>query len=416
VGKRNYHLLLASQYLSAFGDNAILAVILGQLTFLHERGEISESYLRTANAIYTSLLFIPYVLLAPVVGWTNDRFPKTRCLRWGNMLKLVGAAVCALSIWSGPTLQGIGYLVVGIGACLYSPGKYGILPEIVARERLVKANGTVELLTLVAILTGTFVGARIIDTLSVGQCYLILIGTFALSYALNHAMTRTPANPEALWKDSSKEFFSNFAALWRSPRLARILIGTALFWVCGAMIKMNLQPWGISIVGAKTNTQIALLGLYLSIGIMIGSVAAGQLFGVGNLKGTRPTGFALAALVALIGILPSVSNGSALMKALPIGLLIVAGIAAGLFLIPLNAALQAESHQGKLGKTIATQNFLDNIAMILGAAVVLVAIQAKFSSSGLFILLAVIIAVVVAGLKIPEAKPDTHESAPVQSM
>ena len=32
------------------------------------------------------------------------------------------------------------------------------------------------------------------------------------------------------------------------------------------------------------------------------------------------------------------------------------GLVAGLFLIPLNAALQAESHKDKLGKTIATQN------------------------------------------------------------
>ena len=53
--------------------------------------------------------------------------------------------------------------MVGIGACFYGPAKYGILPEILPRERLVKANGMVELLTLVAILGGAIAGSVLAD-------------------------------------------------------------------------------------------------------------------------------------------------------------------------------------------------------------------------------------------------------------
>ena len=55
--KRNYPLLLASQYLSAFGDNVILSVIIGQLTLLQQRGlirrERSESDRRSHNIVLT---------------------------------------------------------------------------------------------------------------------------------------------------------------------------------------------------------------------------------------------------------------------------------------------------------------------------------------------------------------------------
>src|SRR3954465_8215784 len=96
---RNYPLLLGGQFLGAFGDNAILAVIVGQLTYLQKSGAITAEELRTNNTIYTSLLFVPYVLLAPIAGYLNDRYAKTSWLVGGNALKLAGTAICVLSVW-----------------------------------------------------------------------------------------------------------------------------------------------------------------------------------------------------------------------------------------------------------------------------------------------------------------------------
>ena len=41
---RNYPLLLAGQFLGAFGDNAILAVIVGQLTYQAQAGAIERMF------------------------------------------------------------------------------------------------------------------------------------------------------------------------------------------------------------------------------------------------------------------------------------------------------------------------------------------------------------------------------------
>jgi LPLT family lysophospholipid transporter-like MFS transporter len=416
TANRNYRLLLASQFLGAFGDNAVLAVILGQLTFLQQKGQITSGQLSTANAVYTSLFFVPYVVMGPLAGFLNDRYAKTRWLLGGNLTKLAGTALAALSVWWGPFWQGLGYFIVGIGACVYSPAKYGILPEVVPRERLVKANGTIEFLTLAAILTGNVGGAGMIDLLPVTHCYAVLAAIFGISLALNALMHPTPAHPEVKVATSVDAFFSNFGDLLAHRRLFRVLCGTGMFWVCGAVSKMNFQPWGINVLKLEKNTQIALLGVWLSIGIMLGALLAGQLHRVGDLSNTRPYGWLFAAFIGVLGLLEVLFGAEFVSGWVPVVvMLILTGVAAGLFLIPLNAALQSECPQDKLGKTIATQNFVDNLAMVAAGGLVFMGARAQLSPSGVFLCLSVFVALVVTVLKVPpkwDAQRDEAEDWP----
>ncbi len=391
---RNYGLLLGSQFLSAIGDNIILAVILGQLTFLNRQHQITDDQLRTYNAIYTCILFVPYIVLAPLAGFLNDRFAKTRWLLGGNAIKLFGCAIAVLSVWFGYKWQGLGYFIIGIGACIYSPAKYGILPEILPRERLVKANGTMEVLTLIAILIGPYSGAAMVDALPVLVCYGIIAGIFVVSLSFNLLMTATPENREIQFRSSAREFTSNLKVLAGSPRLIRILLGTGVFWVCGAVLKMNFQPWGLKTLHFQNNKEIAELGLWLGIGIMAGSILSGQLHKVGDLRSTRLYGLLLAGFILVLGFITH--------RLAVIPFLIFLGASAGLFLIPLNAALQAESAHDKLGKTIATQNFIENLAMVVGGALVVVGIQMDMSPPAIFLGLACFVGIAIACLKFPE--------------
>ena len=402
---RNYPLLLASQFWSAFGDNFILMVILGPIMAQFKEGKISAQAQSIANIYYTSLLFVPYVLLAPVAGYLNDRFAKNRWLLGGNLIKLIGTCLTALGLGAVPAWQAAGYFVVGIGSCVYSPAKYGILPEILPAERLVKANGMMEFLTLAAILTGSFSGALAFDHLSLIVCYAIVAGIYGLSLALNLFMSRTPSYPEVRFRHSLSGFFQNVGQLFSQKRLARILVGTAMFWICGAIMKMNFQPWGQQVLKLTTMTQINLLGLWLSLGLMAGSVLAGQLYPVGQLRATRPYGWLLAGTIAALGSVEwLLQHGLDHPKVLPLFILIVTGLAAGLFLIPLNAALQAESHKDKLGKTIATQNGFENLAMLGGSTLAFFQVKSGFNPSQLLLGLALFVALVVIWLNIPAKK------------
>jgi len=401
--RRNYPLLLASQFLSAFADNFILMLIVGPLLIELKNGKITDMQQSVANIYYTSLLMVPYVLLAPLTGYLNDRYSKNRWLFGANFIKLIGAAGAAMSIVSGKEWLAVGYFIVGIGAAFYSPAKYGILPEILPRERLVKANGTMELLTLVAILTGNIAGAVAFDKLPLKVCYWITMAVYAFSLGMNLLMSRTPFYPEVKWNDSAQSFFRNLVTLFSQKRLARVLMGTALFWVCGAVLKMNFQPWGQQVLDLKNMTEISLLGLWLALGVMAGSVLAGQLYRVGDLGATRRYGWLLAAGIAALGSIGLLlKKGFDYPMTLAISLLILAGLMAGLFLIPLNAALQAESHKDSLGKTIALQNGFENLAMLCGSLIAYLDVKNGFNPSELFLVLAAFVGVVVIWLKIPE--------------
>ncbi len=425
-GLRNYPLLLAGQFLGAFGDNAILAVILGQLTTLQRSGEISEEVLRGRGALYTSLLFVPYVLLAPLAGYLNDRFAKTTWLVGGNAIKVLGTAICGLSIWHGYAWQAPGYLVVGIGACFYGPAKYGILPEILPAERLVKANGTVELLTLLAIITGAIGGSVMIDRLSVPACYAVLMAVFGAGLLLNLGMQATPCTPSVRLGASVGEFLRHTMDLASHRRVGRVLLGTALFWVCGAAMKINFQAWGLGVLGLRNNTEVSLLGLWLSVGVMAGSILAGQWHRVGDLRRTRSYGVLLVATLVAVGLVEFVPTLRAGVAAAGItwfpwviALLAGAGAAAGLFLIPLNAALQAETPPDRMGKTIAVQNLCDNVGMLLAGGLVGLCVHAgewfslPVSAGQFFFVLAGLVGLSLMALRIPARAGDDRE--PFQS-
>jgi LPLT family lysophospholipid transporter-like MFS transporter len=382
---------------------------------MRKQGLITEETLRTNGAIYTTLLFIPFILLAPFAGYLNDRYSKTHWLRGGNLIKLIGTCICGLSIWFGYVLQAPGYLIVGIGSCFYGPAKYGILPEILPRERLVKANGMVELLTLLAILTGTIAGSVMVDRLPVTICYGVLLGIFGSSLFLNLFMAKSPFNEEIRLSRSVKEFFSHTRDLVSGNRLGKILFGTALFWICGATMKINFQAWGLGVLHLENNTQVSLLGLWLSVGVMSGSMLAGQLHKVGDLRWTQGYGFGLAIMLGVLWTVEGLafwhqwqlSLGGMSFHIPVVALLIATGFVAGLFLIPLNAALQDESPPAKLGKTIAVQNLFDNIGMCLAGALVLLCTRINISSSQVFLVLGVAVFLIVLGLRIPPRQSTT---------
>jgi len=416
--RRQFPLLLVSQVLGAFADQAMLAVILGQLTFQQAAGLISEHRLSGLNAVYSSLMFIPFIVLAPFVGYLNDRYPKTRWLAGGNLIKLLGAALAATSVWLGPVAQGFGYLVAGIGAAVFSPAKYGILPEILGRERLVIANGLLEFLTIGAILCGFIAGASLIDHLPVLTCYGALAFLYALSLGFNLLMAPTAGHAGVDWRRSVDEFYANFGRLLEHPRLLRVLCGLGLFWFCGAAIKMNFQPWGLNVLelhpeavtlfghafSLGVNTQIAFLGLWLSLGVMVGTMLVGQIHRVGDLRGVRPYGWGLAAFFTLLAAV-EILRGQGLIRGHSpiIAMLVSTGVIAGLFLVPLNAALQSECDRGRLGKTIAGMNFVDNLGMLAAGATLLFAARIGLGASGVFLLLAATLAFAVTFLRVPGA-------------
>lgn len=411
---RNYPLLLAGQFLGAFGDNFLLAGILAPLTFLKNAAQITEQQVNETNTTFSIVFFLPFILLAPLAGFLNDRMPKTSWLLGGNLIKILGTLIGFAGILAVPGdyhgalfWQIVGYTVVGIGACVYSPAKYGILPEVVPAERLVKANGTVEMLTLVAILGGLGGGAWLYDeTQSLTVCYGASLALYTLATLFNGAMTRTACNPEARLNESARVFVRHAFTLLSHRRIGRILLGCSLFWLAGAFMRTNLHAWGISIFeGAGlgpdeiTNKRLALLKVGLVLGIVAGSLLAGRLHRIGDLSKQWLYALGLATGILLLGALPGSAGFLVIIPAL-----CVAGVMAGLLIVPLNASLQHETDPVALGKTIAVMNVVDYAGMLIGAALLGVMTKFDWTAHQCFLGLAVVVVLMTLGMKL-SAKP-----------
>ncbi|MDD1624215.1 MAG: MFS transporter, partial [Methylococcaceae bacterium] len=150
MNKQIYPLLIA-QFLSAFADNAILFTVIAMVM---QSTQLASWYVPALQSVF----LVAFVLLAPWVGGFADHHPKARVLIIANLIKAAGAGLLLLKV--EPLLA---YGIVGMGAAIYSPAKYGILPELAGHEFLVKANSWIEGSTILAILLGMVIGAKVAD-------------------------------------------------------------------------------------------------------------------------------------------------------------------------------------------------------------------------------------------------------------
>jgi MFS family permease len=66
----------------------------------------------------------------------------------------------------------LAFVVVGFGAAAYAPAKYGLITELVQPERLVAANGWLEVSVVCAALLGTVLGGGLVSPALLGSTWV----------------------------------------------------------------------------------------------------------------------------------------------------------------------------------------------------------------------------------------------------
>ena len=307
-------------------------------------------------ALQSSFL-VAFVLLAPWVGTLADKFPKARVLIAANLLKACGAGLLLLNV--EPL---IAYGIVGSGAAIYSPAKYGILPELVKHDGLVKANGWIESSTILAILSGMIIGAKVADA-SIQGALVGTIGLFLLSsiFASLLGLKQIPP-PHSLSTSEKRASLQDFSVQIRqffvTPRARFVILGGALFWASAATLRVILVAWSPLVLALHSATEIAQLTLFLAIGIIIGSAIVPHLIPLEHLRRVRFAAYSMALLIMVLSFTETVWTAQ--------GILLLIGTMGGVFIVPINAALQELGQQTiGSGRAIALQGFFQNVAMLL---------------------------------------------------
>ena len=362
---RGFYTIMSAQFLSSLADNALLFVAIDLLISMKAPASLTP-LLKLSFVLF-------YVLLAAFVGAFADALPKGRVMFIANLIKIFG---CALLFFHVHPL--LAYAVVGFGAAVYSPAKYGILTELLPAEKLVEANGWIEGLTVMSIILGTVMGGALvsghgsafllsfdlplIDTMidsTTEAALTVVVFVYILAALFNRRIPETGAvyahqerNPAKLIAD-----FANCSSLLWKDKLGQISLAvTTLFWGAGATLQFIVLKWAEKSLHMTLDKATSLIGV-VALGVAVGAAVSAKMIPLKKSLTVIPLGIAMGLVVMSMPLVTSV------MVAYP--LLIIIGALSGFFVVPMNALLQHRGHVlMSAGHSIAVQNFNENLSIL----------------------------------------------------
>ncbi len=382
--------------LQAFGaanDNLFKQlIILGVAT-----GGIFSAHLGTGGQFMISLLFsLPFILFGGFAGQFSDKYSKRSVVIFVKFWEVMLALMCILALSMGDFMLALTSVVLlGIQSTLFSPVKLGIIPELVEYKQITHANGTLGMVSNIAIILGTAVagvfsdnykpaflgngmlgeetpeefknsilqGVTVVDSplwlYIPGICilFLALIGLYC-----SFQLPRLPAkNPDLKISFSLRGFFGVYWTQIQDnagkPLLAVTGAFSAFFIIAGVAL-LNISEYA-SYLGIS-DTLASAQGAFLSVAIGIGGVFVG----LKSKERVRPRFILVGAVGMLVGF--TVLGFLPKNYWLVVTVLSISGFFAGLYMIPLQSLIQILTTDENRGRFIGMSSMLTMVGFVTG--------------------------------------------------
>jgi len=345
--------LIVTQFQGAFSVNAFRYL----LAFM-----ILASPNRDKLVSLVGLFFaVPFILFSMTGGFLADRFSKrqvtiaTKIIELGSM----ALAVAALQTQSPSFELGILFLIC-TQAALFGPSKYGLLPELLPEKWLSWGNGIIELGTFLAVMSGAIAAGFLSQWFQGREGYAggILVVLAGLGLLSSLGISRVPAAaPHKKFRiNFLGDLFGQVKLMRQDQPLFLAVLGNAYFWFLGALYVPTVIVYGRDLLQLQP-AKISLLDVALTLGIGLGSVAAGYLSSNKIEYGLIPLGsFGMTIMAAAVGIAPHSFAGAACLFS---GL----GFFAGFFVVPVNTLIQHRPAADAKGGILAANNLLTFIGV-----------------------------------------------------
>lgn len=367
-----------TQFFGAFNDNVFkqLMLLLAVPVGIASLQEVDQ------QGLATIVFSLPFVLFSGYAGFLSDRFSKRPII---VLAKIAEIAVMMLGILAFSMYAETGYtgllcvlFLMGTQSAFFGPGKYGILPEMLRTRDLPRANGIILMTTFVAIILGTAIAGLLGDWLvdpdqpllaSAGRlwrgsafCVVIAVVGTVTSLLIRRV---PPAKPDLRFQAS---------ALWIPPETRRLLandvmltlalMASCVFWLVSGIAIQAVNSLGlVQLVLNKTWTSA--MTAVIAVGIAIGAVIAGRMcHGRADTRVVRRGAWGLFLFLLVISIsLPGGTHLLGFWGSLPV--LIILGVSAGMFAIPVQVFIQTRPPDDQKGRMIAVMNQANFIAIML---------------------------------------------------
>jgi len=403
------------QVLGALNDNLFKNALLILMVYrLGSDGALDGKVMASAAA---ALFILPFVVFSALGGQLADKMDKAALIRWTKAAEVLAMGLGAFGLVTGNVAVMMGVLfLMGTQSAFFGPVKYSILPDHLAENELIGGNSLIEAGTFLAILVGTIAGGLIILAdngtywISGATVGIAMIG-FAGSFLVPTAPSRTPdlrIDPNLL-----RETVNIIGHVRKSRAIKLSILGISWFWLLGATFLSQFPAFAQSVFGGDQSVVTLFLVLF-TIGIAVGSLACNKLLKGEVTAKYVPLGavgmtlfildlyfachdraFAGGDLIGATAFLSAPENWRIL------GDLFAIAIFGGLFIVPLYAILQTRSDAAHRSRTIAANNIVNALFIVIGALAATALLAMGMDLPGIILILAIsngIVTVYVFGL------------------
>ncbi len=358
------------------------------------------------TAIINAFILLPFILMFTPAGFISDRLSKHIVIRLSASLAIIGTLFICFAYYQGWFWFAFAMtLFIAAQSAIYSPSKYGYIKELVGSNNLAAANGYVQAVTIISILSSTFVFSILFENLlvdvlkqdsynatdilkTIAPIGWILVGLSVIELGLAFFLKEKHAGDKNLTlklKPYIKaEYLKHNIGLTIKRRPIRLsIIGLCMFWSISQVVLASFPAYAKEVL-METNT-IMIQGILActGIGIMFGSMFAGFMSRKHLELGFIPLG--------TIGIV----TGLLLMGYLDqhlhlIAVFLLLGFSGGLFIVPLNSLIQYHGDEDHLGTILAGNNWFQNVSMVLALCLTVSLAYFGINSQELFLILALV--------------------------
>ncbi len=357
--------LFTTQFLGVLNDNLLknLIVFISVLWVSADNKELVIS-------IATAALVLPFLLFSPLASRISAIYPKTRVV---ELAKLAEIPIMGLSIFSfyneNVVLVIVSLFLMGIQSALYSPAKYGLIKDVGGIEGVSFGSGTMELLTFMGVLIGTFVAGMISDVAAYkNEILSALLMFFAVTgWVSSKRIRAADIKLKENIKSSVLPFVfvkDAFFAAKKIKGLNYTVLGLACFWLIASLLQMNIiihlpNPDVYNLDNTATSLVMALMAVGIGVGCWIaGVIAKGRveigmipIGGIGMTICLLVLGFAQVSLTTFIVLITTTAFFS------------------GFFKVPLNAWIQERVPSDQLPKMLAYNNNVLFLFILISAGI-----------------------------------------------
>lgn len=406
---RRFLPLFITQFLGAFNDNVYKNALVILITYVvAQKAGFNSQIMVTAAA---GIFILPFFLFSATAGQLADKYEKAfliRIIKFVEILLMIGAAVGFYmeSVWLLMTIL----FLTGTQSTFFGPIKYGILPEKIEEDELIGGNGLIEAGTFISILVGTLIGGLLILTengilLISSMVILIAVLGWVSSFYIPKGQ---PASPK-LKVDYNflRETWVIVSHAKQNREIFLSILGISWFWLVGATFLAQFPTYSKDIIGGNEELVTLFLSVF-TIGVGIGSLLCNQL-----LKGEVEATFVPLAIIGVTVFTVDLyfasqymftSTGEEMIGAAAflshitswriLGDLFMISVSSGVYIVPLYAIIQSRSEPNYRSRTIASNNILNALFMVVSAIGTVIMLTMSFDVNQVFLTVALLNAVV----------------------